>query len=60
LFRAPDAGARRGGKASSGKALSASGRSGNLEKPVDGVAEVLHNPASLLLMQRRRTERGAG
>jgi len=28
-----------------------------LEKPVDGVAKVLHNLVSLLLMQRRRTKR---
>jgi hypothetical protein len=27
-----------------------------LEKPVDGVAKVLHNLVSLLLMQRRRTK----
>jgi hypothetical protein len=28
-----------------------------LEKPVDGVTEVLHNLVSLLQMQRRRTKR---
>jgi hypothetical protein len=33
------------------------GRFRELEKPVDGVAKVLHNLVSLLLMQRRRTKR---
>ena len=33
------------------------GRLGQLKKPVDDVAKVLHNLASLLLMQRRKTRR---
>ena len=34
-----------------------SGRFRKLKKPVDDVAEVLHNLVSPLLMQRRRTKR---
>ena len=57
LFRAPENGAREAGEPAMAGVCGTSGRSGKLEKPVDGVAEVLHNPVSLLQMQRRRTKR---
>ena len=40
-----------------GKALRGGRQAGAVKKPVDDVAEVLHNLTSLLLMQRRRAKR---